>query len=261
MVTPIVFKKCSGRVNDQGWAAPRLPVHILHTLPDVIRRQVHLANDDQSWRDLEALTLANGLPPLAWQCVHEVIGWSAMQFALTVAHRTHAQTQSHPIIIIGNAKDIRTLRPEAIGAYVPPGSVTLVEAARRADILWTAEQALSAKAQPLVIVQIDQGPNLSESRCLKIASERGGGMGLVLISGRAQSSACQTRWECNPASDGWDWSIVKNKIGPVGAWRIRAGPNVEIDVPIPLSTLPSILSESNDEPAPHIASVVSFPSP
>lgn len=261
MASRIAFNESSGRTFDKGAAVLRLPVHILHNLPDVIRRQVHLANDDSSWRDSEALVLADGLPSLMWQRVHEVTGWSALHFALTVARRTHSQPQSHPVIVIGDAKATRTLRPEAIGAFVPPGSMTLVEAERRADILWTAEQALAAKAQPLVIIQIDQGPNLTESRCLQIASERGGGLGLILVTGRAQSSACQTRWDCNAVPDGWDWRVVKNKMGPVGSWRIRAGPRGDIVRPIPLSTLPTAPIEFKNDPAPHIASVVSFPAP
>ncbi len=257
MAGKVAFDQCSGRVF--GLAAPNRPsLTALHTLPDGMRRQVHLANDTESFADREALTVAKGVPGLQWRRVHEVLGLGGLRFALMAAKQAWSLSEAHLTIMIGARREVHALRPEGLGAFVPPASVTLIEAGRRSERLWAAEQALAAKAQAIVILHMDQGPNLSESRSLQIAAERGGSLGIIPISGRARSSACQTRWVCDPVPDGWDWSLTKNKTGRVGAWRIRAGPDETLS-PIPLSHLNPQANPSSHEPAPHSASVVSLP--
>jgi len=258
MAGGIAFDECAGRVF-QTPAIARPSLQVLHSLPAGLRRQVHLADGPDSFRPSNALGLLSGLPKLLWQRVHEVTGLGGLHFALTAAKRARAQDNAHPSIIIGTARDVHALRPEGLGAYVPPASVTMIEAGRRADILWTAEQALAAKAQAVVLIRIDQGPTLSESRTLQIAAERGGSLGLILIARQARSSACQTRWDCQPVPDGWDWTVVKNKTGPVGQWRIRAGPDGSLLDPIPLSRLTPQPTPPPHDPTPPSASVVSLP--
>lgn len=258
MAEPVAFDDCSGRAFEP--VAPNRPsLQVLHSLPEGMRRQVHLADQAANHHASDALSISSGLPKLLWQRVHEVVGRSALHFALTAAQRARELSTAHPVVILGTGRDVHALRPEGLGAYVPPSSVTLIEAARRADILWTAEQALAAKAKAIVLIQIDQGPNLSESRCLQIAAERGGSLGIILIARQANSSACQTRWECERVSDGWDWAVVKNKTGPVGKWRIRAGPDGKLLDPVPLSQLTLLPSEPSHDPTPHSASVVPLP--
>jgi len=258
MAGHIAFDECSGRAFAP--ASPNRPsLQVLHSLPEGMRRQVHLADQSANLKPSDALSLSSGLPKLLWQRVHEVVGRSALHFALTASQSARESTTAHPVVIIGTGRDIHALRPEGLGAYVPPSSVTLIEAARRSDILWTAEQALAAKAQAVVLVQIDQGPNLSESRSLQIAAERGGSLGIILIARQANSSACQTRWDCERVSDGWHWAVVKNKTGPVGKWRIRAGPDGKLLDSVPLSQLTLLPSEPTHDPTPHSASVVSLP--
>lgn len=255
---PAAFTDCPGRVY--GTAAPNRPsLRALHTLPDGMRHQVHLANEISRLKTEDALSLAKDMPELQWSRVHELVGQSPLPFALYAAQKARGPATSHPVIIIGPVDRIYALRPEGLGRFIPPGSVTLIEAVRRADRLWTAEQCLAAKAQAIVVLHLDQGPNLSESRSLQIAAERGGSLGLILISGRAQSSACQTRWSCEPTPDGWIWEVVKNKSGRVGGWHIRAGPKGELLDPVPASQhSPKPLSSSHETP-PHSASVVSLP--
>lgn len=258
MAGEITFDDCAGRV----FATPvgkRPSLQVLHSLPAGLRRQVHLADQQDAFRSNDALTVATGLPSLQWQRVHEVVGRGALHFGLTVAKQAKAALSAHPVVIIGTGRDVHTLRPESLGAYVPPASITLIEAGRRDDILWAAEQALAAKAQAVVLVQIDQGPTLSESRSLQIAAEQGGGLGIILIARQARSSACQTRWDCNPLPTGWDWTVVKNKTGPVGQWRIRAGPDGQMLDPIPLSRLVTKTAASPNETTTHSSSVVSLP--
>ena len=257
MAGKLAFDECSGRVF--GLAAPNRPsLAALHNLPDGIRRQVHLANDTEGFGGHDALVVVKGLPRLQWRRVHEVLGLGRLRFALITAKQARLLSKSHPTIIIGASREVYALRPESLGAFVPPASVTLIEAGRRSERLWAAEQALAAKARAIVILHMDQGPNLSESRSLQIAAERGGSLGIVLIAGRARSSACQTRWVCDPVADGWNWSLTKNKTGRVGAWRIREGPDGTL-FPIPLSSLNLQTHPSSHEPAPHSASVVSLP--
>lgn len=255
----IAFTDCTGRVY--GIAAPNRPsLRVLHTLPAGMRHQVHLAHESERLRPEDGLHLATGLPDLQWSRAHEVMGASALSFAFHVARQSRSLSRPHPILLIGSSREIHSLRPEGLRGFVPPASISLIEATRRTDRLWTAEQCLAAKAQALVILHLDQGPNLSESRSLQIAAERGGSLGLILISKGAQSSACQTRWSCKPTHDGWVWELLKNKSGRVGCWNIRAGPGGRLLDPIPSSQLkPTSLQPSHEKP-PHTASVVSLPS-
>ena len=195
---------------------PRPSLQVLHALPEGVRRQVRLADQPMP---VDALSILPepGAPVLDWGRTHEVMGWGADRFALGALNAAHRLLSPHPPVWIGRARDVRTLRPEALGAFIPPASLTLVEAGRRADILWAAEQVLRAPAQAVCVVQLSQGPNLAESRRLQVASESGRSMGLILISGRAHSSTCQTRWECDAPDV---WRAVKNKTGPVGDWAV-----------------------------------------
>lgn len=158
--------------------------------------------------------------------VHEVTGAAADSFAVVVGAQI-----SGPIVWIGLSRDVSTLTPMALKAYIDPSRVLLTEGANRNEVLWAAEQVLRCKAAGLVVIQLRLGPDLHESRRLQLAAEQGGGLGLILIEQRAQSSASQTRWQCEPlktieaANDGslserWLWTLTKNKSGPVGRWSV-----------------------------------------
>ena len=195
---------------------PRPSLQVLHSLPAGVRRQLRLADEPAPTHALSILPDA-GAPTLEWGRTHEVTGWGADRFALGVLNAAHHLVSPHPPVWVGRSRDVYTLRPEALGAFIPPASLTLVDAGRRADILWAAEQVLRAPAQTVCVVQLSQGPNLAESRRLQVASEAGRSMGLILIAGRAHSSTCQTRWECDTPDV---WRAVKNKTGPVGEWAV-----------------------------------------
>jgi protein ImuA len=131
----------------------------------------------------------------------------------------------------------------ALCEFFDPARIVLTEGSNRKDVLWAAEQVLRSKGAGLTVIQLAIGPDLIESRRLQLAAEQGGGLGLVLIEGRAQSSAAQTRWHCqalpnvktaNPkaANDSakWMWELTKNKSGNIGRWvvncpKIRGGPH------------------------------------
>ena len=151
--------------------------------------------------------------------VHEVTGDSADMFAVLTASRV-----SGPIIWIGLARDIGSLAPTALQDFIDPARVILTEGISRSEVLWAAEQALRARCTPCVVVELSSGPTLRESRRLQIAAQEGGGLGLILIHGRAQTSACETRWHCTASRSGesaWVWTLTKNRRGELGAWHVN----------------------------------------
>ena len=150
--------------------------------------------------------------------VHGVTGDSADMFAVLTASRL-----SGPIICIGLSRDIGSLAPTALQDFIDPARVILTEGISRSEVLWAAEQALRARCAQCVVIELSNGPNLRESRRLQIAAEEGGGIGLVLIHGRAHTSACETRWHCSASNTGenaWAWSLTKNRKGELGAWDV-----------------------------------------
>lgn len=164
----------------------------------------------------QAAVCLSGPVSLAKGRVHEVMGDSADMFAILTASRL-----AGPIIWIGLARDIGSLAPTALQEYIDPARVILTEGVSRSEVLWAAEQALRSTCAQCVVVELSAGPNLRESRRLQIAAQEGGGVGLVLIHGRAHTSACETRWHCAASKTGeqaWIWALTKNRKGEPGQW-------------------------------------------
>jgi protein ImuA len=159
--------------------------------------------------------------------VHEVLGRASDSFAVLTAAQTRGA-----IFWIGERAAVGTLTPFALSDFIDPTRIVLIETSDRKETLWATEQSLRCPGAAVVITQLHLGPDLRESRRLQLAAETGGGLGLVLIERRAQASAAQTRWECEPDSRadmlgaprlnaaGWSWALTKNKAGPVGRWRV-----------------------------------------
>ena len=156
---------------------------------------------------------------------HEITGTANDSFAVVMAAKLKG-----PIVWIGRGRDVATLTPTALKGFIEPTRVVLTEGSTRKEVLWAAEQVLRSKGAALTIIQLSLGPDLKESRRLQLAAEQGRGLGLVLIEKRAQSSAAQTRWSCEPVvsvanNDGlsgqWLWEITKNKSGPVGRYAVK----------------------------------------
>ncbi|MEM8988563.1 MAG: hypothetical protein AAGC95_17760 [Pseudomonadota bacterium] len=149
---------------------------------------------------------------------HEVQGAGADIFALMTAARMQG-----PVMWAGRSVDAQTLAPTGLQDFIDPARVIVVSCVTRDEVLWTAEQALRSPGAACVIVDLDEGPDLKTSRRLQIAAEEGGGLGIILIKARAQTSAAQTRWLCEPCSDGdalWVWRLIKDKGGRTGVWRV-----------------------------------------
>ena len=188
--------------NKNTMTAPSSPAR----LPQGAFRTISTARHD-------ALGLGPGLS-LARGRVHEALGNAADMFAVLIASR-----MSGPIFWIGLQREIETLNPAALQDFLDPARITLIAGVSRAEILWAAEQALRTPAA--IIAEIGQGPDLRESRRLQIAAEESGAVGIMLINGRAQTSAAETRWECRQAGENqWAWICTKDKRGGGGAWRV-----------------------------------------
>ncbi len=148
--------------------------------------------------------------------LHEAVGDAADGFAAAMAAH-----MAGPVIWIGLARGVGSLAPTGLQKFIDPARLLLVAAATRTEILWAAEEVLRRPGVSCVIFELERGPDLRESRRLQIAAEKGGGLGLALISGQPQASAAQTRWLCEASDDGsWTLRLIKDKGGKTGAWRI-----------------------------------------
>ena len=149
---------------------------------------------------------------------HEVTGAGADMFAVLAA-----AAQDRPIFWIGLHRDIVTLNPAGLQAWLEIEQMILAEAVSRGELLWAADQALRAPGSFCVILDMPDTLSLKESRRLQLAAEQGGGIGLVLLRGPANTTAAQTRWACQPVctdQPSWDWVCLKGKNGEAGRWRM-----------------------------------------
>ncbi len=148
---------------------------------------------------------------------HEVMGPGADMFAILAAAK-----QARDVIWIGLGRDMINLCPTGLQDYITPERLVIVEAVSRGELLWASDQALRAEGGFCVIVDMPDGLSLKESRRLQLAAEQGGGLGLLLLRGAANTSAAQTRWQCDAIPNdqpAWVWNCIKGKSGEAGTWR------------------------------------------
>lgn len=147
--------------------------------------------------------------------VHEIMGDSADVFALITAGALQG-----PVFWTGASRDVESLAPTGVQVFLDPARLVLTIGLNRGEVLWAAEQALRARYAACVVIELHDGPDLKESRRLQIAAEQSGALGLVILHGRASTSAAETRWQCDAVSGGgWVWTCKKCKRGMPGAWR------------------------------------------
>lgn len=159
-----------------------------------------------------------GIVTLAKGRVHEVLGESMNIFALVTAAHV-----SGPIIWAGLYRDLAVLAPTGVQRFLDPARIVMTQGVTRSDVLWAGEHALRTPGIALVVIEIERGPDLKESRRLQLAAEESGAIGLVLISGRAQTSAAETRWRCEAiqrSEPAWLWDCQKHRKGDVGEWQV-----------------------------------------
>lgn len=148
--------------------------------------------------------------------IHEAMGPAADVFAIITAAKSKAVC-----IWVGHKRDVCTLCPAGVYPLYDPAKFILIQSASRGEILWAAEQALRAPGGFTVVLDMRDALSLRESRRLQLAAEEGGGIGLVCLRGRANSSAAQTRWICEPIQaehPTWAWHCIKGKNGEMGHW-------------------------------------------
>lgn len=155
--------------------------------------------------------------------VHEALGDAGEMFALAAASYSNG-----PVVWIGLGNDVGSLSPTGFQKFLEPTRVIGVSCVTRQEVLWATEQALRTPGAGCVIAELGDGPDLQISRRLQIAAEEGGALGILLIAGRAHTSAAQTRWVCEACDDDgaqWVWRLTKNKSGNVGVWRAGWSPS------------------------------------
>ncbi|WOR14359.1 hypothetical protein RYZ27_11315 [Hyphomonas sp. FCG-A18] len=151
--------------------------------------------------------------------VHELTGASGDVMALLSAAKTNSE-----IIWIGMRRDILPLCASGLDRFLNVERIIIVEAVSRGELLWATDAALRAEGGFTVIADLPDALSLKESRRLQLAAEQGGGIGLLLLRGPSNTSAAQTRWQCEPlAGDeaAWRFDCQKGKSGEAGHWHIR----------------------------------------
>lgn len=160
-----------------------------------------------------------GRVQLAGGRIHEVMGDGADMFAVLAAAKHEGD-----VVWIGLGRDLETLAPTGLENFIDPARIVIVEGVSRTEILWAAEQALSAEGGACVVLEMPSTLGLKESQRLQHAAEQGGALGLVILHAGAATSAAQTRWDCRAqggAQHDWRWSCVKGKNGEAGEWYVR----------------------------------------
>ncbi|MGB6229478.1 MAG: hypothetical protein WBF53_05060 [Litorimonas sp.] len=186
--------------------------------------------------------------PIALGRVHEATGALRTSHALSLAARLDGR-----VLWIAIGHRARSLRARGLAAYCAPEHLILIETANRDETLWAGEEALRCRGASLVVIDIDKGPDLFESRRLQIAAQHGGATGLVLIRRQAQSSGCETRWQCDPdpsRQGDWSWSLTRSRRGRPRAWSVRGDPPERIVHPPDLRPASASLHTSS-QLAPH----------
>lgn len=167
-----------------------------------------------------------GLAALAGASVHEATGPGRVAFAAAVAGEGDGA-----VFWILDRRRREALHPVGLARFMDPARLVLVRPLGLAPALQSAEEALRSGAVPLVVVDLDRGPDLTGSRRLQLAARAGGGRGLCLVpEGRLIANAAETRWHCAPVTmrpDGSSvhhWERLKDRRGPLGVWQVVLAP-------------------------------------
>lgn len=151
--------------------------------------------------------------------VHEAAGSARRAFAAALAGRL-----AGPVLWIAERRGCETLCPQGLAPFLDPARLVLARPAGARPVLQVAEEALRSGAAALVVAELAEAPDLTQSRRLQLAADSGGGRGLCLVAeGRLRPNAAETRWRCTPLPGGSGrhrWELVKNKRGRLGSWEV-----------------------------------------
>ena len=134
---------------------------------------------------------------------------------------------------------------------LPLQRLVILKVPRPGDGLWAMEEALQCRSAGVVVTELmgDDG-DLTATRRLALAAGAGGGLGLILRHQPCRAAnAAMTRWEVASASgerDGFGGlalptfavSLVKNRHGPTGQWRLSWDHHERAFVPALTAALP-----------------------
>jgi len=165
--------------------------------------------------------------------VHEATGAGRRTFAAALAGRL-----AGPVLWLQERRERDQLCPQGLATFFDPARLVLARPTGGRALLQMAEEALRSGAAALVVAELAEAPDLTQSRRLQIAASASAGgrsgpkelpRGLCLVpEGRTRSNAAETRWHCSPAppacgGDGHTrllWELVKNKRGQLGCWEV-----------------------------------------
>jgi protein ImuA len=128
---------------------------------------------------------------------------------------------------------------------LPMERLVILRVPRPHDALWAMEEALKCRAVAAVVAELGEA-NLTTTRRLTLAAREGGGLGLILRQNMdASPSTAMTRWEVASACGERDpfgglgptsfaLSLVKNRRGRTGAWRLSWDHHEHAFFPAPL---------------------------
>jgi protein ImuA len=124
------------------------------------------------------------------------------------------------------------------------GRLVVLKVPRPRDALWAMEEALQCRAAGAVVTELTgEDADLTATRRLALAAGAGGGLGLLLRHRpNREPNAAMTRWEVASSSgerDGFGGlalptfavSLVKNRHGPTGQWRLSWDHHERVFVP------------------------------
>ena len=122
--------------------------------------------------------------------------------------------------------------------------LVILKVPRPRDALWAMEEALQCRAAGAVVTElIGDDADLTATRRLALAAGAGGGLGLLLRHRpNREPNAAMTRWEVASSSGERDGlgglalptfavSLVKNRHGPTGQWRLSWDHHERVFVP------------------------------
>jgi protein ImuA len=142
----------------------------------------------------------------------------------------------------------------------------VLEVPRARDGLWAMEEALQCRASGAVVTELmGEDADLTATRRLALAAGSGGGLGLILRHQPCRAAnAAMTRWEVASACgerDGFGGlglpafavSLVKNRHGPTGQWRLSWDHHERAFVTAPALSLPVAAAAFDRSSRPQLA--------
>ena len=211
---------------------------------------------------------------LAKGALHEIgpaaprIGGAATGFAIALA-----------VLALREGRQAIWIRPDFIaaeaGELYGPGlalmglslqRLVVLEVPRVRDGLWAMEEALQCRAAGAVVTELmGEDADLTATRRLALAAGAGGGLGLILRHRPCRAAnAAMSRWEVASAGgerDGFGGlglpafavSLVKNRHGPTGQWRLSWDHHERAFVTAPALSRPVAAAAFARSPRPQLA--------